>query len=101
MNKTKKLLTVLLAAVLCLSLLASLAGCNKNDTPEPTNSAQPTNNGGSDNKGGNGGATPAPDTYVYNAKLIPLEGMENGGNLLACRSDRLLVPMPCRMKRRS
>ena len=98
MKRTKKILTILLAAILCLSLLGSMAGCKKNDTPEP-DPAQPTNNGGGNGgNGGNGGgnnnggsATPASDTYVYNAKLIPLEGMENGGSLLACRSDRLLA----------
>ena len=95
MKKTKKLLTILLTAVLCLSLLGSLAGCNKNKTPDdPQNSASPTNNGGSDNKGGNGGSAtpaPAPDTYVYNAKFIPVAGLTNGADILACRDGRILA----------
>ncbi len=94
MKKTKRILTLILAAVLCLSLVGSLAGCKKNETPaDPGSSAEPTDNGG---KGGNGGsgnggsATPAPDTYVYNAKFIPVGGMNNGINPLACRNGRIL-----------
>ena len=93
MKTTKRILTILLAAVLCLSFFA-LAGCNKSKTPDdPQNSASPTNNGGSDNKGGNGSATPAPapDTYVYNAKFIPVAGLTNGADILACRDGRILA----------
>ncbi len=93
MKKTKKILTLILAAVLCLSLLGSLAGCKKNETPaDPNNSAAPTDNGGNGGGKGNGGgsATPAPDTYVYNAKFVPVAGLKNGIQGLACQNGRIL-----------
>ena len=90
MRKTKKLLTVVLALILCLSLLGSLAGCNKN--PEPKGGGDPTP-APTDDNGGNGGgsATPQPDTYVYNAKFISLTGKSNGFDLMACQNGRLLA----------
>ncbi len=95
MKKAKKILTLILIAVLCLSLLASLAGCDKNKTSDPAkNTAAPTDNngGGKSGEGGRkgGSATPQPDTYVYNAKFIPVEGLSNGLNPLACQNGRIL-----------
>ena len=95
MKRTKKILTLILAAVLCLSLLGSLAGCKKNETPtDPGSSAAPADNGGKGGNGGNGGnggsATPAPDTYVYTARFIPVAGMTSGMNPLACQNGRIL-----------
>ena len=90
MRKAKKLLTVILALILCLSLLGSLAGCNKK--PAPNGGGDPTP-APTDNNGGNGGgsATPQPDTYVYSAKFIPITGRTNGFDLLACQDGRLLA----------
>ena len=91
MRRTKKTLTLILIAVLCLSLLGSLAGCSKNPAPDDNgkNTPAPTDNKG----GGNGGATPAPvpDTYVYNAKFVPITGKSGGLDLLACQDGRLLA----------
>ncbi len=97
MKKTKKILTLILAAVLCLSLLGSLAGCNKNPAPNNGGSTTPTptaDNGNGEN-GGNGGTatpTPAADTYVYNAKFVPIVSSSLGGfEPLACQNGRILA----------
>jgi len=89
MKKAKRSLTLLLAAVLCLGLLFPLAGCQKKETPDtPGNSASPAGNQTPDP----GSAEPAADTYVYAAKLLPVDSeQQNGFSPLACVDDRLLV----------
>ena len=93
MRKAKKLLTVILALILCLSLLGSLAGCNKNPDPNNGGSTTPAPTDDNGNGGGNNGGsvTPVPDTYVYNAKFVPITGQTNSLNLLACQGQELLA----------
>ncbi len=100
MKKTKRILTLLLAAVLCLSLFGVMAGCSKKETPDPANSAQPGGGGSSGGRSGGSGrnsggsGTPAPDTYVYTSKLVPLKGdmaKANGMNAVAYRDGRILA----------
>ena len=95
MKKTKKILILILTAVLCVSLLGSLAGCSKNQSSDDpkSNTPAPTDDNGNGGNGGNGGsATPAPDTYVYNAKFIPISsGNMNGFQAVACRDGQVLA----------
>ena len=85
MKRKPKLPALLLAAVLFLSLLGSLAGCHGNEpSPGPGNSPAPTQ-----------GATaaPAPEDFVYQTEYIPVAeeigsfsriACGNGGFLCAC-----------------
>ena len=78
MKKLRKLLALLLCAVLCLALLAGRGG--KSDGGEKTsgnpgtsgNSGSTASSGGG--SGSSGSGTPAPDTYVYTAEYVPLKG---------------------------
>ena len=87
MKILKKLLTILLLAALCLSLCAGLSGCGnkKTDPSDP-------NNGGKTDPGSDPSAAPAPETYVYASKAIPVKGdYINGLNAVACRDGRILA----------
>ena len=76
----KRILCFILAAALCLGLLAVLGGCEKKETPS----------GGADAAdstpapGGSGSApTPAsgPESYIYTASYVPLKDSSLGGNV--------------------
>ena len=93
MITAKRAAVFILAAVLFLGLLGTLAGCNQNPAPEPaginTPSPTPAN---SANDGTDVSAAPDPDTYVYHAEFVPLSGGgRNGFTPYACRSGRILA----------
>ena len=62
-------------------------------TKKDPHAGMDTGNIDDQNGGGNNGgsATPAPDTYVYNAKFVPITGRTNGFDLLACQGQKLLA----------
>ena len=70
MKKTKSILALLLAAVLCLGLLA---GCGEKTTDSGTPSGS---GGGGSGDAASGGSTPAAqeETYVYTSEYIPIQG---------------------------
>ena len=84
----KKLLTILLIAALCFSLCAGLSGCDKKNDP-----ASDPNQGGNTDPGGTpSNATPAPETYVYSSKAMPIKGdFMNGLDAVACQGGKLLA----------
>ena len=85
MKKTKRLLSLILIAALCLGLAGVLAGCNKKektDDPASPGAEEPT------------GVSPTPgeETYVYVPTYVSLqEKLENGVNTLAFRDGRFLA----------
>ncbi len=93
MKKRKKILCLVLAAVLCLGLMGVLAGCSK--TPKPDDPSQ-TNPAGEPSGSGtpSGGSTPAPgpETYVYTPTYVPLqEKFTNGVSPMAFIDGRFLA----------
>ncbi len=93
MKKRKKILCLVLAAVLCLGLMGVLAGCSKTpkpDDPSQTNPADEPSGSGTPS----GGSTPAPgpETYVYSPTYVPLqEKFTNGVNPQAFIDGRFLA----------
>jgi len=89
--KRKRILALLLALVLCLSLAACTGKTDNNNSGG--NSGSKDNGGSSSGKTDSGSsATPAPDTYIYIPEYIPLTGeLTNYVNQLYAAGDRFLI----------
>ena len=78
MKKLRKILALLLCAVLCLALLAGCGGKSDGGEKASGNSGSSGSSGSTASSGGGSGSsgsgTPAPDTYVYTAEYVPLKG---------------------------
>ena len=86
MKNRKRILTILVIAVLCLGLLAGCGGKSGGGSDKPgTATANP---GGS---GSNPSAAPAQDTYVYTAEYVPLQGDVGFLSSLTYADGRLLT----------
>ena len=86
MKNRKRILTILVIAVLCLGLLAGCGGKSGGGSDKPgTATANP---GGS---GSNPSAAPAQDTYVYTAEYVPLQGDIGFLSSLTYADGRLLT----------
>ena len=99
MHMVKRAFVFVLAAVLCLGLLGTLAGCHKDPVPEPSGISTPSpaptnsaNDAADETNAADATATPVPVTYVYHAEFVPLSGA--GGNRFtayACQNGRILA----------
>ena len=96
MITAKRTAAFVLTFVLFLSLLGTLAACNKNPTLEVDNTSTPsptaTNSANDGTDANDVSATPVPDTYVYHAEFVPIShDSMNGFTLFACRNGRILA----------
>lgn len=99
MVTVKRTAAFVFGVVFFLSLLSTLAGCNKNPTtgignistpsPTPTNSANAAADG---TDAADAAATPEPAIYVYHAEFLPLSGAGgNGFTTFAYQNGRILA----------
>ncbi len=89
----KRAAVFVLAAVLCLSLLGTLAGCRKDPAPEGGGTGSPSSApANSANDGIDAGAAPVSDTYVYHAEFVPVShDSMRGFTPYVCFNGRILA----------